>query len=152
MNNLRKAKYEDIIALVALGKLMHEESQFAQYDFDEHKLSHLLYHLIGDPKSIALVYEIDGCVIGGFIGSTAEHYFGSSTYSFDFALFVHPEFRNSRAGYVLLKEYVRVATEEIKVDEVIIGNSTGVESERVEKLFGHMGFTRYGGNWRLRNE
>lgn len=148
---IREARYEDIPQLVELGQLMHTESQFKQYSFNSGKVAHLIEYLITNADGIVLVAVEQDEIVGGFIGSIAEHYFGFDRYSFDFALFVKPESRNSTAGIKLLRAYVDAAKAN-GVNEILIGNSTGVESDRVEKLYGRMGFTRYGGNWRMRHE
>lgn len=148
MTIVRDATPSDIEELILLAAEMFSESQFRQYSFNPQKVADLFIALI-DLRQILLVAESDGKIIGGFAGGVHEHFFGDLKMSFDYALFVLPEYRASKAGLMLLKRYIEKA-KELGAAEITIGNSTGVESDRVIKLFEHVGFVRYGANMRMR--
>jgi N-acetylglutamate synthase-like GNAT family acetyltransferase len=140
---IRPATTNDIPAMVALGRLMHEESIYAPYAFDGEKVSNLIAALITTRFGIALVEEQGGVVIGGFIGVIQQHWFGSDTCASDFALFVDPAHRTGMTGLKLIKQYIKTAREK-GADQIMLANSTGVEAERVAKLFESLGFKRRG--------
>jgi len=147
---LRNGTIEDLPELIALGSIMFEESHFSAYDFDDLKTYQLLERLVLDEEGIVLVYETaEYGIMGAFVGGVTEHFFGTCRMSYDYGLFVLPEFRSTRAGYTLLKGYIQAA-KDLKVDEIGIANTTGVESERVEALFTRFGFTRMGGTFTMK--
>jgi GNAT superfamily N-acetyltransferase len=80
---------------------------------------------------------------GLFIGSIGTHYFGNSTHSSDKAIYVRPENRNGSIGLKLVKHYVELA-KKIGVDDIRIGNTSGVEIKKVWKLYERIGFKLIG--------
>jgi len=140
---IRNATLQDVPALVALGWLMHEESVYAPYSYDPEKVSKMIEALITTRFGIALVAEQDGAVIGGFIGTVVEHWFGSDTVASDLALFIDPVYRAGRTGLKLIKRYIETATEK-GASQIMLANSTGYKSDRVARLFEAMGFKRNG--------
>jgi GNAT superfamily N-acetyltransferase len=148
---VRNAVLEDVPAMVALGARMHGESIYAPFDYCVDKTTKLFETLIACPSvGIALVYEVKGIVVGGFIGTVSEHYFGCDLQASDLALFIEPEQRKGSAAVRLLKAYI----EEAKLRgaaQIMLGNSTGVEFERVSALFESVGFVKRGYVFELAN-
>jgi N-acetylglutamate synthase-like GNAT family acetyltransferase len=140
---IRKARHEDIEAMVTLGRAMHAESIFAPYDYDQAKVALHIGTLIELPNGIALVAEGDGGIHGGFIGAVEPHYFGTDTQAFDYALFLTPRARTGSTGLKLIREYVKQA-KHIGAKQIMLANSTGYQPERVARLFESMGFNRLG--------
>src|SRR3990167_10368202 len=103
---IRNAVRADIPALIELGHQMHQESIFAQFEYNEQKLAELICTLIQSTRGIALVSEVDGTLNGGFLGAVHEHFFGTDFQATDYALFLAPEARNSTIGVRLIKEYI----------------------------------------------
>jgi GNAT superfamily N-acetyltransferase len=140
---IRNAEDKDITRLVELGAVMHSESKFAQYSFDPWKLHSLIEFLSVSSDGIALVAEKDGEVVGGFLGFIQAHFFGRDLASYDYGLFVAPEHRASTIGPRLIKAYIAEAKSR-GVAEICIANSTGVNKDRIGRLFEHMGFSHDG--------
>jgi GNAT superfamily N-acetyltransferase len=148
---VRKATLDDVPRLARIGEQLHRESDYAQYAFSLEKVQGYLYDLIESPDGIVLVGEQDGVIVGSFVGSVGTHWFGECSVSYDLALFVVPERRGSILGARLVKEYILTARA-IGVDEILIGNSTAVRSDRVEmveRLYERLGFRRRSGNYRF---
>jgi GNAT superfamily N-acetyltransferase len=146
---IRKATLEDLPRLVDLGKVLHAESDYAQYDFRIEKVYEYLYSLVDSPDGIMLVGEEADEIVGAFIGCVGGHWFGDCTVSYDLALFVAPKRRGSMLCARLVRAYIRAATD-LGVDEILIGNSTAVRSDRVdmvERLYERLGFRRRSGNY-----
>ncbi len=149
MTTIRKATLNDIPRMVELGKLMHSEApHYVTFPYHDDKVANLAAGYIGMKDGIVLVAEQDGQVIGMIVGGIADHYFGPSKHSYEICTFVHPDFRKSKAGWMLITKYTAAAIE-MGADEVLIVNSTGVEQERVGKLFERAGFHKYGGVYAL---
>lgn len=144
---IRDATKKDIGAIIVWGETMFYESQFSQYDYDAGHVALTVEELITDPDGICFLAVSNGVPVGGFLGMVGNHYFGKMKYSYDLALYVAPEFRRGRLGIVLLKEYIKQAKER-GAQEITIGNSTGIEHERIGKLYESLGFTMYGFNYR----
>lgn len=152
MIKIRNAEQEDIATLVELSYVMFKESQFAQYQFNPMKMEALWANMINAPTvGICLVAEVDGEVVGGFLGAVTEHFFGDCTYAADMGLFVHPDHRKGKVGILLLQGYL-AAAKALDADEIVIGNSTGLEFERIAALFESVGFRKYGYVFRMKVE
>jgi len=148
---VRNAVLDDVPALTALGARMHGESIYARYDYNVEKMSKLFETLIGCPNvGIALVYETEGAIAGGFIGTVTEHYFGFDLQASDLALFIAPEQRNGTAAVRLIKAYIEEAKRR-GAKQIMLGNSTGVDFERVAALFESVGFVKRGYVFELAN-
>lgn len=147
---IRPATLEDIPTMLALGRVMHQESIYAPYDFDDDKVIEMFTALISTQFGIALVAEQEGVVIGGFIGVVQKHWFGNDTQASDIALFIAPEHRGGRTGLMLIKAYVQAALNK-GAKQVLLANSTGVQTDRVAKLFESFGFQRRGFVFELPN-
>jgi GNAT superfamily N-acetyltransferase len=140
---IRDATKEDIPAMVALGRLMHKESIFAKYEFDEAKVAELMSTLICVDAGILIVFEEDYEIQGGIMASLHQQWFGSDIQATDYALFLAPEHRGNRTALQLIKAYVKQAQEK-GAKQIILANSTGVKTERVAALFEKMGFVKRG--------
>ncbi|MDO9100504.1 MAG: GNAT family N-acetyltransferase [Caldisericota bacterium] len=141
--HVRQADLGDIPAFVAMGREMHGESIFREYDFDEPKLYEYFRNLIESDWGIVHTLVKDGEVIGGFAGLIWPHFFGNDKQSADIALFITEQHRGSRAAVSLLKAYVEDAKAK-GASQILIANSTGFEQERVVQLFESVGFQKVG--------
>lgn len=148
---IRDATREDINGLVMLGEQMFQESQFARYDFDRQKVTNTIHDLIEDSNGIALVAEDQGELLAGFVGQISEHWFGKCRVSFDMAFFIAPKARGTLLAARLVKAYIRRARAG-GAQEVLVGNSTGSNTEATEHFFERMGFVRVGGNFRYHED
>ena len=144
MIEIRNANPNDIERMVFLGREMHAESEYKQYDFDDEVTTRTLTNIVGDSVAgIALVAESDGVIVGGIVGYVAPHYFGKCRVASDLALFVTKEERRGRLALRLINKFIERATE-LGADQISLGTTTGVESERVKQLYERMGFKHVG--------
>lgn len=141
--HIRQATLDDIPNLVALGRLMHQESVYRTYALDVEKLALLLKHLLDEAAGIVLVAESSGAIVGGFVGMVVEHWFGLTKQAVDLALFMEPSHRGGRTAFRLLNAYVEEAKNR-GADQIVMANSTGVDMERVADLFEAVGFEKTG--------
>lgn len=138
---IRLARESDVQRMVELGARMHAESKFRAYSFDPSKLAGTIRELLA--SGIALVAEVDGLVVGGFLGHLVPHYFGHDLAAYDLALFLAPEHRAGTVAMRLIKAYIAEAKKK-GAAEVAIANSTGVQKERIARLFESAGFSHDG--------
>lgn len=140
---VRDATPDDVQAMVRLGQAMHAESRYAAFNFDPIKLASEIEALIEQEDGFALVAERNGEVVGAFIGYVGTHYFGNDRVAMDLALIVAPSERASMLGVQLVKRYIQQAKAK-GVADIVLSNSTGVDSNRVADLFERLGFQRQG--------
>lgn len=138
----RFGTFDDIPAIVALGRAMHAESRFRTISFDESKLARVLALLMADGGCV-LVAERDGVLIGAFLGAVSEFYFSREQEASDLALFVHPQHRGGMAGPALLRAFIAWAKAR-GVRHLGVAISTGVMIEETGALFERLGFQRVG--------
>ena len=130
----------DIDKCIELGHAMHQESYFKHFNYNEDKLNNLLNHMISTPEQYcALVIEKDNAIIGFFLGISNEQWFGTDKMSCDLACYIIPSERGSIAGVKLIKAYEEWANT-INVKEIIVGVSTGINTDRTSGLFKRLGY------------
>ena len=148
MIRITEATIDDIETLVNLGEEMHKESRFKTFSYSPEKVYSLIQWLINDPDGILLVAKDDDKIIGGFIGGVSETYYGFDKYSFDCAIFVLPDRRKSKAGYLLIKEYIKQAKSR-NVKEIRIGTTTNIDPYAFDSFIKKMGFECVGYNYKM---
>lgn len=140
---IRPATITDIPRLLVLGEAMHRESpKFSAAAWSAGKVGELLESLILDPDGLVLVAEVDGELVGGFLGVISEHFFSHDRFAQDFALFVASDRRGAYAGKRLLEGFKAWA--QAKGVPAELGISTMVNVEQTGRLFEACGFERYG--------
>ena len=130
----------DISKCIELGYAMHQESYFKHFNYSEEKLNKFLRLMILNPEQYcAYVYEKDNTIIGFFLGVSSEQWIGTDKMSSDLACYIIPEERGSMAGVRLIKAYEEWASS-INVKEIVIGVSTGINTDRTSGLFKRLGY------------
>lgn len=140
----RLATTKDTSDMAYYGTLMHEESQFAQYNYDQEKVKMFLDHIITTGLGIVILAEDENKnVIGAMAGMLYPHYFGNELQASDLFLFVIPQYRTGTTGARLMKHFEEEAIKR-GASEVVLANSTGVEKDKVAKLFERSGYVHRG--------
>ena len=142
---------EDLPEILALGQQMHEESAYRHFAFSVSKCAMLFHTCITNPDThfIRVAVNTDDAVVGIFVGSIAEHYFGTDLIASDYLWYVTPEYRGSRAGLTLLQDFQKWAADH-NAAEIYVGISSGLFAERTGALLTKLGFDLVGGNYKLR--
>lgn len=141
---IRNATQDDVLELIEIGKLMHGETSYKHFDFDEEKVAELLVALITNARGIAIVSEgEDGELQGGLIGAVSPMWFGTDLQATDYALFLKKEFRGAKTGIPLLHEYEKQAKEK-GAKQVLIATTAGYKPKDMAKLYEAAGFTQIG--------
>ncbi|KAB0670352.1 hypothetical protein F6V30_09370 [Oryzomonas sagensis] len=97
---IRAATTEDIPAMAALGRIFHAATRLAELaPYDEGSVAGLLNGMIRDgARSVVLVMERDGAVVGGICGVVVPAYWNWSVLvGQQLAWFVHAEHRGGRS-------------------------------------------------------
>ena len=140
---VRTAKLLDVPALVALGQeFIKEAPNYQNRPYMADKAAEHFTHLINGGGVIFIV-EQDQEIMGGFAGRIGGDWFNNTKIAFDDVMYVKPEFRKTRAAYVLIQTFIGWAAA-MGVNRIQCGTTTGVESRACIRLYEHFGFTQYG--------
>lgn len=145
MAKVRYARYEDIPALVRLGRAMHAESpRYRDCNFDERKIENEARFaiegggLLGEPR-VLFVAEHNGELVGMFAGYLTHHWFGNDAIASDQVFYVAPEHRGSFAAVRLLDAFEAWAVAS-GAKEIGPWISTEVAPEAVARFFERKGY------------
>ncbi|TCB62215.1 GNAT family N-acetyltransferase [Acinetobacter terrae] len=140
---LRVATLPDVPAMVALGgEFIKEAPNYKSRPYLAENAAKHFTSLIKGGGVIFLI-EHDSQIVGGFVGRIGGDWFNNTKIAFDDVLYVIPEFRKSRAAYMLIQAFIRWA-QLMGADRIQCGTTTGVESDACIRLYKHFGFTEYG--------
>ena len=146
--NYKVGTLEDIPHIYALGKQMHEESEFSEMHWNPGKVEKWLhYNVTQDNRFVMCAYD-EGRLAGVLIGSLSNFYFGDSTLASDLLWYVGKDYRGTRTGIKLLKLF-RAWAEEKQADRIQVGISSGLSMDRTGALLKRMGFNQIGGLYKV---
>lgn len=130
---------------------MQKEGDYNTVPFDvEATAQSVLTYVINNPNGFGiLAYTDDGAAVGMLCGSVSPYVFSKGYIASDFAWFVLPEYRGSRAALKMLNMFTDWAKEKGAL-ELCMGISTNVSPERTGKLLEKRGFRHVGGNYKVR--
>lgn len=138
--------FNDIVDIVSMGTRMHKESIYQNISWNSTKVLDLAARVASSPMGLLLIAydDSDGTPVGFFGAMINEHWASDDLVAHDFALYVVPENRGSRLGLNMIKMYNQWANANgAKI--AMLGASTGIDGDRVSKLFEHVGFNNIGG-------
>ena len=138
----------DIHNIYWLGKKMHLESEFSELDWNENKVLNWLHTNTESSQRFVYCAYDDGVLVGVFIGSISRFYFGDDQLASDLLWYVDKDYRGTRVGVRLLKEFKKWATEK-NVNRIQVGISSGLSMDRTGALLEKMGFTQIGGLYKV---
>lgn len=143
---IREGQKKDIEEIVRLSAELHKESRYSVMEFAYDKMRSLLTDAVDNDNFLLLVVEQDGQLIGGFIGIVSPHWCCHDITSCDLALFISKERRGKSVSKLLIDMYVNWALGKgVLPSMIMLGTSTGIESDKVEGLFEACGFRKIGG-------
>tara|TARA_R110002126_G_scaffold177173_1_gene326038 strand:+ start:2193 stop:2648 length:456 start_codon:yes stop_codon:yes gene_type:complete len=137
----------DVIKIYALGKEMHEESDYRTLDWDREKVIYWLTKNVQDPRRFVMCAYDNDVLAGVFVGSISPTYFGNDLMASDLLWYVGKMYRGSRTGIRLLKMYRSWATD-LGASKIKVGISSGMMMDRTGALLERMGFDHIGGLYR----
>lgn len=138
---IRVADLVDVPRMLELLREMHGESRFAEFDFDERKVTLLLSSLILKGKAIVLVAGKPVC--GLILGIVQETWFGKDLSAFEIVFYVEREKRGGRYALELLEGYKQAAAA-LGARETKVSEEAGINPEKVESFYSKLGFSKLG--------
>ena len=143
-----RVREEDIVPMGNLGYQMYKEGAFKELDWDFEKVHRLTKRYIEKPNThFALCAYDDENLVGMIMGYLTPYYFGNDILATDHLWYVDPEYRGTRVGLKLLKDFRSWAIKS-GAKEVCIGISTGTDVDRTGALLERLGFNHVGGTYK----
>lgn len=93
--------------------------------------------------ALFLAWSDAGMPIGFVIGYISPHFFSTTYYAQDMALYVRPDWRGTSAAYRLLNAFKEWAVDS-GAAVIRLGITTGVKEQATGRLYERMGFSRAG--------
>lgn len=144
---IRNATYLDVPEILFLAdKYVIEEVEPTGHHspvWDADMMAHHLMTCIAGTEGIVLVAVEDGNIIGYFWGIThCLAPWSPVKVASDLLFYIMPERRGSRAALLLLNAYREWAQEQ-ECTEVRLSVASGINMGRTERLYEHLGFSRF---------
>lgn len=143
MIEIREYRSTDFAQLVEMGRRFHAASDFARFAYDPAELMKLSELIESHPMLCGFVAESRGVPIGMFFGGVTSFFFSPDFYGFDICLFVDEGARGGKAAMLLLgraASWCRING----AKQLRFGAATGIDPERTDRFFRHMGYERGG--------
>lgn len=141
----------DIERMVDLGRVAHEESQFAELEYAPDKLVKFGANGLneeGRKRTCLMMAENGNDLVGVVVASVSEHWFSRELGASALLFYVHPNHRGGMAAIKLLHGFRKWANNR-SVKRININVTTGVDMARSDKLMRRLGFEFTGGNYML---
>ncbi len=135
---LRDLVKSDIAQIVQVGRVMHSESMFSQYPYNEDR-TRLVLGAVLENEAVFAKGLFDGDLYGFLIGEIVPHYFADYKVAKDTILYVSPEKRGAFGAKTLCQAFDKWAKGR-GADFSAIDVSSGINHERNVKLFNLLGY------------
>ncbi|MFA5401803.1 MAG: GNAT family N-acetyltransferase [Dehalococcoidia bacterium] len=145
---IRQITHDDIPKLIEIGLMCHQESEYNIMSFSANKCIALCERIISEPQMLGMVTVKDNETTGVLVAAAIPAYFSDEINASDLLVYVPPEYRGTRAFYLLCLSYIGWArTKGARL--IFLRNTTGIEADKVGRLYERMGFSRVGGIYRM---
>ncbi len=145
MLKLRTATAEHIPGIFAIAKAMSKETRtYADFDFDNDKALRFIVDHVDHPHRLMVVAENDaGEVVGAFLATATETYFGRDIVTQDDAFYVLPEHRGKGTLAQFLMAYHQWA-QTLNPKYIYLGVTLGINDERTIEALKVAGYETFG--------
>lgn len=140
---VRVATNEDIPCFIENAKkFIAEAPNYASRKLDDEALKNNLLAVL-DGLGAVFVVESKGEPIAGIVCLTTKDWFNDDLIAFEQVFYVQPEYRTSRASYLLLDAFISWA-KHMKANRIQCGTTTGINTKGCLRLYERFGFREYG--------
>lgn len=148
---IRQYNKSDIDDCVRFGRLMHGESAFFDIPFEESIVRGLLNLAVDKEQYYGIVARDANSneLIGFGLYFLGPYFFSSKGAVYDMVTYVVPSWRGSTLGKRLITHAERWGKDK-GAYEVILGTTTKINTEMVEKFYEALGYDRVGSVYKLR--
>jgi GNAT superfamily N-acetyltransferase len=140
-----------IADVIGLAMKMQQESDFKTVPFDVDQIANSIMRMVVDnPRGFGVVaYTDDGQPVGMLAGGLSYYMFSRGSVANDYAWFVLPEHRGSRAALKMLNMFKSWARDN-GATELYIGITSDITKDRTGQMLERIGFDHVGGNYRAK--
>ena len=149
---IRKAVNQDVSKIVELCKKAHEESKITTAPLDPKTLRTNVQICVLSAEHLVLVVEIDDNIEGMIIGVTHQLWYSRKKQATDLFFYTSKSIRGDGWGAKLMRRFISWAKENSGVKEIMLGVSSGIETDRTKTLYERMGAIRIGENYVIPQE
>jgi GNAT superfamily N-acetyltransferase len=140
---IRRAKETDLNAIIFMGKAMYAESSLQTLAFDVAKCEQWFFRVLTD--GLVIVAEHEDKFIGMLGAGITQPEYSRDFVAYDDLVYVVPDYRGTRTAERMLNVYIAWARERgIKEGNISIGINAGINTARIERFYGKLGFKRSG--------
>lgn len=136
---IRHAEKTDLDDLVELGRRMHAESNYTPLVYSEFVYRRNLELLLGSERGCVLVAELQGELIGVYVGVVGDAFFSTDRIAQDLLLYVEPEHRGGMTAMRLIKAFENWAWQQ-GAAQIRPGISVGGDYTTAARLYEAAGF------------
>lgn len=141
--NVRLATESELGDVLDLCKSLVKESPvFSQQPFNERTTTAFIQHQINKDAVLVALDEYQN-IVGAAICAVYVDWRTGQRIAIEQGIYVLPEYRNTKAGILLVKGFKEWALHN-DAERIQIGTMSGIEAERVVKLYERLGFTQCG--------
>ena len=144
MTLYRKARSEDLGRIIPLCVSMQAETEYMRFPINMEKLESFILGMTDGDDGFVLVAERGEDIVGLFIGCRHEMFFSDLDQASEMLFYVAQSARGSIVGKRMIQRFEEWALEH-NCARVLIGVSSGVNTDRTEALLGKIGFKAIGG-------
>ena len=138
--HVRAATLKDIETLVDFGKRLTKESPiFSKQGFSESGAREVFELLIRRYGSIFIVSDEYSNPVGAVIGAISSDWRTGHKIAFEQGVYVIPEYRRSNAAKSLIDAFIGWSKLQ-NADRIQLGTMSGIQAEKVIKLYESLGF------------
>jgi len=139
---IRDLTLSDIPVLMQIAELMHVESIYNEYPLNRDRTKFILEELIPKEEVYTKGVEVDGSLVGVFLGEVTTDLWAEVQVARDIILYMIPEHRGGGHGVRLLKGFRKWA--EPLSDIVVISVFAGIDNEKMARLLDRLGYSDAG--------
>ena len=149
---IRRAENKDLSKIVELSREGHTESVITTAPLDVKTLRTNLQICILSAEHLVLVVDIEDEIKGIMIGVTHQLWYSRKKQATDLFFYTSKRIRGDGWGAKLMRRFIGWAKDNPGVKEIMLGVSSGIETDRTKTMYERMGAIRIGENYVIPQE
>lgn len=136
------AKLEDVIRIVDLGEMLHQESTYRDIPYSRQKVAALMTKLIAE-DGVVFVSKKDGVVVGGIAGGVTPYWFSDELVGYEYSFFLEPGSRHGISALKLINAF-KAWCKARGAKRLRMGITTGINADGTARFYRMAGFSDAG--------
>lgn len=140
---IRPIMPKDVFALADLAEQMHSESNYKNIKMNKSKLMNKLLAAMANMILVGFVDEIENRIVGAIIGLLDTFFFGDDYLISGKGFYVVRDYRKTKTGINLLKEYIAVGRK-LGIKQISMDTVGAEHFVNLDMLYAKAGFKKVG--------